>query len=100
MAYVHIARIVSARWLVGSNLGATTTKPTRTPSWTILVRRAGGRIVSCELGRTRADRRTEYAVGDEANVEQGHEEPRQPEEAVSHKSVAASMPLASRRYLK
>ncbi|KAF4511620.1 hypothetical protein G6O67_003401 [Ophiocordyceps sinensis] len=79
-SYAHIARIVSECWTEGSNLGATTTKPTRTPRWTALVRRACGPSASL-FANGQAGRHTEDAVRHIADVVEGDEKPRQPQQA-------------------
>lgn len=75
-----MATMVSRCGSLGLNLGATTAKPIKTPSWTALVARAwAGRQRAQAMPRRRGH--TKDAVGNVADVEYGDEEPGDPKEA-------------------
>lgn len=71
--------MVSLCCFSGSKLGATTAKPTRTPSWIARAIRSGSAVSrgSCTVVRGIA-KRTKDAVGYEADVKEGNDEPGTP----------------------
>lgn len=98
--HIHIAFMVTISWLLGSNFGATTANPTKTPRWTARTSRSTrvgqetpliGSVIS-----DAKERPTKNAVRYESDIVKGHNEPSHPQHTV-RRTLATPHPLSRLR---